>query len=153
MPILHNARYERFAQGIAKGKSQHDAYIYAGYAPNQLPKDVRSNAGKLARKPEVADRVEELLRNQANRVGVTVDALLLELDEMFKLAKRVKQPSAGVGVVVAKAKLLGLITDKVEIEGNIRKPARRPTTETQMSMEEWKEKFFPSTPPGKDTLQ
>jgi phage terminase small subunit len=151
MPILTNPRYERFAQGIAKGKSQHDAYIYAGYAPNQKPKDVRSNAGTLARKPEVAARIEELLSKQANRVGVTVDALLLELDEMFKLAKRVKQPSAGVGVVVAKAKLLGLITDKVEVEGNIRKPARRPSEKTTMSVEEWKAKFAPT--PGKDTLQ
>jgi hypothetical protein len=154
MPILHNARHERFAQGIAKGKSQHEAYQYAGYSRDADPKDVRSNAGHLARRPEVAARIEELLRKQANRVGVTVDELLLELDEMFKLAKRVKQPSAGVGVVVAKAKLLGLITDKVEIEGNLRKPARRPTAETTMTMDEWKEKFAPTAtdkPPG--TLQ
>jgi len=150
MPILHNARYERFAQGIAKGKSQHEAYLYAGYAPGADPKDVRSNAGKLARKPEVAARVEELQHKQAARIGATVDDLLFELNGMLQLAKRTKQPSAGVGAIVAKAKLLGLITDKVEVEGNLRKPARRPTAETEMSIAEWKEKFAPD---AKDKLQ
>jgi hypothetical protein len=149
--ILTNPRYERFAQGLAKGKSQHDAYLYAGYAPNQKSKDVRSNAGTLARRPEVAARVEELLSKQQNRIGITVDALLLELDEMYKLAKRVKQPSAGVGVVIAKAKLLGLMTDKLEIEGNLRKPSRSPSEKTVMSVEEWQAKFVPV--PGKDTIQ
>jgi hypothetical protein len=104
----------------------------------------------LARRPEIAARIEELLGKQQNRIGITVDALLLELDEMFKLAKRVKQPSAGVGVVVAKAKLLGLMTDKLEIEGNLRKPARQASEKTVMSVEEWQAKFAPG---GKGTLQ
>jgi hypothetical protein len=143
MPGLRNPRYERFAQGIAKGKSQHDAYIYAGYAPNQKAKDVRSNAGVLARKPEIAARVAELQEGQAKRIGITVDDLLVELQDMLALAKRVKQPSAGVGAILAKGKLLGLIVDKAEIEGTVRKPARRPTTETTMTMDQWKDKFAP----------
>jgi phage terminase small subunit len=154
MPVLKNPRYERFAQGVAKGKSQHDAYIYAGYAPNQKPKDVRSNAGTLARRPEIAERIIELQEKQAKRVGITVDALLGELDEMFKLAKRVKHPAAGVGAVLAKGKLLGLIVDKAEVEGTIRKPARRPTTDRQMTMEEWQKKFAPEgVLPPKGTVQ
>jgi hypothetical protein len=143
MPVLPNPRYERFAQGIAKGRTQHDAYKYAGFEPNQKAKDVRSNAGKLARKPEVAARIVELQEKQAKRIGVTVDALIEELDDMLKLAKRVKHPAAGVGAILAKGKLLGLIVDKAEIEGTIRKPARRPTAETKMSLDEWKAKFSP----------
>lgn len=146
MPMLSNARYERFAQGIAKGKSQPDAYVYAGYNPSAKNKD--TNAGHVARRPEVAARVAELLAKQQQRIGVTVDALVLELDEMFKLAKRTKQPAAGVGAILAKGKLLGLITDRVESETTVRKPARRPTSETQMSLDEWKDKFEP-----KDKLQ
>lgn len=140
---LRNPRYERFAQGIAKGKSQHDAYIYAGYAPNQKAKDVRSNAGNLARRPEIAARVAELQAKQAQRIGITVDDLLVELQEMLSLAKRVKNPSAGVGAILAKGKLLGLITDKVETADAVRKPARRPTEETRMTMDEWKDTFAP----------
>jgi phage terminase small subunit len=143
MGILNNPRHERFAQGVAKGKSQHDAYIYAGYAPNQKPKDVRSNAGVLARKPEVAARIHELQAKQAHRIGVTVDELVVELDQMLALAKRVKNPSAGVGAVLAKGKLLGLITDKVELEGTIRKPARAATDKKTMTLAEWQAKHAP----------
>lgn len=143
MPAIRNPRYERFAQGIAKGKSQHDAYIYAGYAPNQKAKDVRSNAGSLARKPEIAARVAELQAKQAQRIGITVDDLIVELQEMLALAKRVKQPAAGVGAILAKGKLLGLIVDKAEVEGSVRKPARRPTPETRMTMDQWKDQFAP----------
>ena len=145
MPVLPNPRYERFAQAIAKGQSQHDAYKYAGYEPKS--KDVRSNAGKLARRPMVAERIVELQSKQAKRVGITVDALLVELDDMLKLAKRVKHPAAGVGAILAKGKLLGLIVDKAEIEGTIRKPARRPTEDTKMSMEEWQNRFSPPEGP------
>lgn len=150
MPVLTKARYERFAQAIAKGKSQHDAYIYAGYAPNQKPRDVRSNAGVLARKPEIAARIKELQERQAKRVGITVDTLLEELQDMLTLAKRVKQPSAGVGAILAKGKLLGLITDKVEVGDSIRKPSREATDQRQMTMEEWSAKF---TPGGSATVQ
>lgn len=150
MPVLVNPRHERFAQGIAKGKSQHEAYIYAGFAPNQAPKDCRSNAGVLARRPEVAARIAELLAKQAKRVGITVDALLEELQDMLSLAKRVKHPAAGVGAILAKGKLLGLITDKTEAEINFRKPVRRPGAETEMSMDEWQKKFAPKPP---ETIQ
>ena len=151
MPVLANARYERFAQGIAKGKSQHDSYIYAGFGDKNdgsgksEPKDVRSNAGTLARKPEVAKRIQELVTAQAKRVGISVDDLLVELNEMLILAKRCKQPAAGVGAIIAKGKLLGLITDKVETDTVIRKPSRSSTAERTMSMDEWKKKFAPGS--------
>lgn len=146
MPVLPNPRYERFAQGVAKGKSQHDAYIYAGYSAGKAAKDVRSNAGTLARKPEVAARIAELQDGQAKRIGVTVDHLVAELDDMLRLAKRVKHPAAGVGAILAKGKLLGLIVDKAEVDATIRKPAREATDQQQMTMDEWKAKFAPRLP-------
>lgn len=144
MPILSNPRYERFAQGIAKGKSQTDAYLYAGYTPNKEGKGDRSNAGTLARRPEIAERIAELQAKQANRIGVTVDDLVAELDDFMKLAKRVKQPAAGVGAVLAKGKLLGLIVDKAEVDATVRKPASKPTDQKQMTLDEWQEKFSPT---------
>ena len=146
MPLLANAQWERFAQGIAKGMSQHEAYKRAGYSPNRPMKALRSEASKLAKRPVVADRIAELQTMQVHRVGVTVDGLIKELDEMFRLAKKVKHPAAGVGAVLAKGKLLGLIVDKAEIEGTIRKPARRPTTDKTQSLADWKEKFAPKEP-------
>lgn len=156
MPILKNARYERFAQAIAKGKSQHEAYVYAGYSASEKAKDTRSNAATLAGRPEVKARIEELLERQAKRVGITVDKLLEELQDMLNLAKRVKQPAAGVGAILAKGKLLGLITDKVENDVVVRKPSREPTEQGEMTMSEWADKFAPVLPGekrGNNTVQ
>jgi len=146
MPVLSNPRYERFAQGVAKGKSQHEAYVYAGYPKQQDPVNLRSSASTVARRPEVAARIQELQDKQAKRIGVTVDQLLEELQLFANLARQIKQPSAGVGAVLAKAKLLGLITDKVEIGANVRKPAKAPTDAKQMTLAEWHEKFSPRPP-------
>ena len=43
MPILSNSRHEIFAQGLAIGKTQKQAYIDAGYKP----KGARQNASRL----------------------------------------------------------------------------------------------------------
>ena len=43
MPVLRTARHERFAQGLAEGKSQEDAYVSAGYSE----KGARQAASKL----------------------------------------------------------------------------------------------------------
>ena len=41
MPVLKNARHERFVQGVAKGMSATEAYKKAGYKPSG------PNAGRL----------------------------------------------------------------------------------------------------------
>jgi hypothetical protein len=69
--------------------------------------------------------------------------LVKQLDEMYMLAKKVKHPAAGVGAVLAKGKLLGLVVDRAEIDATIRKPSRVPTEDKTMSMEEWQQKFAP----------
>jgi len=145
--VLTNPRWERFAQGIARGRTQHEAYTYAGYSPNREAKQTRSEASKLSRHPEIAHRIAYLQGRQAQRIGVTVDALVAELDDMLKLAKRVKHPAAGVGAILAKGKLLGLIVDRAEIEGTIRKPSRTPTDQKQMSLDDWTKKFAPPEGP------
>jgi hypothetical protein len=55
MPILKKAKYEMFAQELAKGHSAAEAYIAAGYRPSH------SNAGNLRNKKEIMGRVSELL--------------------------------------------------------------------------------------------
>lgn len=146
MPVLKNPRHERFAQGICKGKSQHEAYLYAGYTNTGDQKDARSNGAHLAKKPEIAARIAEIQERQAKRVGITVDAILEELQDMLLLAKRTKQASAGVGAILAKAKILGLVTEKIETGVTVRKPSASPTDKKQMTVEEWHEKYAPRPP-------
>jgi hypothetical protein len=44
---------------------------------------------------------------------------------------------------MGKAKLLGFVIDKAEIDATYRKPSRRPIEDKKISLEEWKEKFAP----------
>jgi len=56
--VLANAKHERFAQGIAKGKTQADAYIAAGYKATQST--ANSNGARLMANASVKARVEEI---------------------------------------------------------------------------------------------
>jgi hypothetical protein len=62
MPILQNQRWELFAQGIAKGLTQGEAYIQAGYKPS------RSAPSRLFENVRVKERVQELVGRQAVKI-------------------------------------------------------------------------------------
>ena len=61
MGKLKSVKRERFAQELAKGKTQVEAYKVAGYSPND------SNAAKMANLPEVQARVTEITRKAMAR--------------------------------------------------------------------------------------
>ncbi len=73
MAVLKNPRHERFAQEVAKGKSQSDAYAAAGYKPSE------HHASRLARNGKVKARVAELLERGAAKAEVTVKKIVAEL--------------------------------------------------------------------------
>lgn len=76
MPVLGNAKHERFAQGLAKGLTADDAYVSAGYSRNE------GNAGRLNRNEQVRARVRELLEASAEKVGITQERVLAELGKI-----------------------------------------------------------------------
>jgi hypothetical protein len=55
MPALANIRQEAYAQALAKGEKQAQAYVAAGYKLD------RSSATKLAKHPDVVRRVAEIV--------------------------------------------------------------------------------------------
>lgn len=55
MPVLPNARHERFAQALSSGMSASEAYKEAGYKADD------ANAARLTRNDQIRDRVAELL--------------------------------------------------------------------------------------------
>lgn len=103
---LKNARHERFAQELAKGKSQVDAYATAGYKPNE------SHASRLVTNGKVAERVEELKGRAAEKAVVTAADIAQQLDEDREFARTLKQASAAVSASMGKAKVLGLIVNQ-----------------------------------------
>lgn len=108
MPALENARHEKFAQGLSKGKTQIEAYTDAGYKPDS------GAAARLSGNVSVQSRVAELLNAGSLRVEVTIASLIQEAADIQTAAKADKQYSAATAALTAKAKLAGLWVDKNE---------------------------------------
>lgn len=73
MPVLDNARHERFAQELAKGKTADEAYTLAGYKPH------RGNASTLRANQNIEARIAEILGKGSQRAEVSVARILEEL--------------------------------------------------------------------------
>lgn len=109
MPALSNPKHELFAQGLAKGKSQAQAYTDAGYGGDETA------ACRLARNVKVLARSTELLERAAVRTEITVADIARQLDEDRAFARDLSQAAAAISATMGKAKVLGLITDKVDL--------------------------------------
>jgi hypothetical protein len=94
---LKNTRHERFAQELAKGKSQVDAYETAGYKPND------GHAARLAGNGRVRDRVLELTKITTEKVieKTAIDAawVLKKAAELHAKALEEKQLSVAKGAL------------------------------------------------------
>lgn len=88
MPILKNAKHERFAQGISEGMTGADAYIWAGYASNANAAAV--SATRLLKDAKISSRIAELLKRRedievkatekaVNKLAISKERILSEL--------------------------------------------------------------------------
>jgi len=111
MPVLNNPKHERFAQELAKGRTQLDAYVAAGYRPDD------GAAARLSGNVRVRERVAELQRKAAERVEITVADIARQLDEDREFALECKSPAAAVSATLGKAKVLGLVKERHEHTG------------------------------------
>lgn len=111
MPVLKNAKHERFAQELAKGESATRAYVLAGYQAND------SNAARLSGNERIGARAAELLGRAADRAECTVASILAELEEARRLALCLEQPGPAVSASMGKAKVSGLLVDRTEHTG------------------------------------
>ncbi len=115
MPVLKNAKHERFAQELAKGKSQAEAYVAAGYKPS------RSAATRLAADVNICERLAAIQERGAVRAELTLADIIDELEEARQVALTAATPQSGsaVAATMGKAKLLGLVVDKAEVEQKV----------------------------------
>lgn len=112
-------KQEKFAQGIAKGLTQADAYREAYDCEDMKDEVIYVEACKLMNNHKISIRVKELKERALKRYDITIDDLIHELEEARELAKLSSQPSAMVSATMGKGKMLGLITDKKEVTGNV----------------------------------
>jgi hypothetical protein len=109
---LKNARHERFAQELAKGKSQTEAYGLAGY------KEDRTAASRLSSNVNVSARVTELKGKAAERTVITVENItnrLLAIAAKGEAGKDAPLLSVGRAALMDVAKLNGHIIDRSKV--------------------------------------
>lgn len=126
MPALSNPKHERFAQALAKGRTQAEAYAEAGYAPSE------PNASRLRSNDKVQARIAELQERAAVRTEITVASITERLLKLADVAEQTGVEKDGETGEVTKsspkhlgvarnalmdaAKLNGLVVEKGEHE-------------------------------------
>lgn len=120
MPVLSNARHERFAQELAKGKTATEAYELAGYKSN------RGNATTLKQDQSISIRVNDLL---AEREGQHAQATAKAVDQValtkaWVLSQLIDNAMISAGQKTIKLKVMPRGADvPVEVEVNARDAA------------------------------
>jgi hypothetical protein len=95
------------ACSCSRGESASEAYINAGF------KGDHGNASRLAASPRA--RIAELQGEVSKDTKITVQSLIAELEEARLKATSLRQLGASVRAIEAKAKISGLLVQRVEI--------------------------------------
>jgi hypothetical protein len=74
-------------------------------------------AARMLKDPAVQAMIDKFRAECADKLAITVDDLIGELEQARQLAQQVRNPSAQVAAVMGKAKLLGFDKAKVELTG------------------------------------
>lgn len=108
MPILKNSRHERFCIESAKGKTLKEAAVLAGYKDNC---NLTYNTGKLIKRPEIRDRLEELKQ-------LTVDQFVKSRLEILQALGRIIDKGSDGNKIRAcqlSAHMQGFLSDTINI--------------------------------------
>lgn len=109
---LKNARHEKFAQNLAQGQTQTEAYLNAGY--EATPDAAKAHASRLVTNGNVAARVAELQTTTAEKAEITLDSLLKEAGDIQRAAHADGQYAAANGALKLKAELSGHYVQRKE---------------------------------------
>lgn len=109
-------KQENFCLAYLETGNASEAYRMAGYSSGMSDKTVNEAANRLLKNSKVVARLKTLREPIIERHKITVDDLIKELDEnrQAALGAETVQSSAATAATMAKAKLLGYLTDKVE---------------------------------------
>jgi hypothetical protein len=114
---LRNTRHEAFAKGLFErpktGMTLAQCYESAGYKTKGHASETM--ASRLSFAEHIQARVSELQDAVARKAVITIESLCAELDEANAVAKAHGQAGAMVSASTLRAKLAGLLREKVEI--------------------------------------
>lgn len=94
MGVLANPRHERYAQEVANGVASYKAYVIAGY------KESLSNACTLRQRPDISERIVELLEKKSEFLERTSTKALnaAAIDKKWLLQELVDNSSKARGL-------------------------------------------------------
>lgn len=107
-------KQERFAQEVASGKSQADAYRAAYDAELSKPETIHSKASVLMADGKVAARVAELREPVVQKAQITLESHLADLQMLRDKAMESNQLSAAISAEIARGKASGVHVEKSE---------------------------------------
>ena len=115
------AKQEAFAQAIASGVSQADAYRMAYNHKGMQDGAVYTEASLLVSNPKVAKRIAELRAPVIEAAQLTLKSHMEELDRLSRLAEADGKWQAAIKAQELRGKVSGLYVEKVEasVEGSL----------------------------------
>jgi phage terminase small subunit len=124
-------KQEAFCLAYVGGLNASDAYRKCYDAGGCTPKTVNERACVLLASSKVAARVDSLREAMATRSLVTMESLTKEIEEAYDIAKETRCASVMIQASIAKAKLHGMVTERVETRTNfvVEAPPQDATTE------------------------
>ena len=121
-------KMELFCLAYVETGNASEAYRRAYNTANMAEKTAQREGYNTLQKPQVQARIEELRNQVMDRHEITVDTLLLELEQARRLALETKKAAAAVTATMGKAKLLGLDKQIVELTGKNGAPIETQST-------------------------
>jgi phage terminase small subunit len=106
-------KQEAFAQAVASGMNQSDAYRQA-YNAKGKASGINVSASKLMADPKIAQRVEEIRAKGAERAAMTLESHLQKLADLRDAAQSARQFSAAIAAEIARGKAAGVHVEKSE---------------------------------------
>ncbi len=115
MPTLENARHERFCQEYVVDLNATQAYIRAGYSPN----GAEASASKLLTNPKVIERVKELQAAVTQRIELTQEKVVSDLEDLKTKAAAAGNFGPAVRATELLGKHIGMWPTKIDVAGSI----------------------------------
>lgn len=125
---------------MAKGASQRDAYLKAGYTPSSKDNVTDAAACRLFSDVRVQARMVELQHKAAERVEITLESWIAEGAELMRSAVKAGDHAAASQQFERVAKVAGFWVEKSESTQTVRGFSSKPITP-----EQWQEQFVPES--------
>jgi phage terminase small subunit len=119
-------KQEAFANAVASGKTQADAYRAAfKVGANTKPESVVQSASKLMADPNISSRVAELRKPVAEIAQITLKTHLEDLLKLRNMAAKEKQYSAAIAAEIARGKASGVAVEELKLSGKLEHEIKR----------------------------